>query len=256
MSGNVPELRVSTVKRTVVLRGGRSRMRWSPSGNTSLSLWRCTRTRSACPVSLRNVTGIAPFSAVSVIVLSTAGTCRRLTNSLTSASIFASSARARARPPGPDHTDDSDTSSDRLPGSATGFGGGTRALNASSWVSASRYARSVTGAGGTGDGASSRSTGALPLVAGGTVPMRSSTVTGSSSGWSDVSPASADSRSALLAFQSSGSRTTTPRRTFGCSSATTDSPARNRWARSAGGSSPSRRRCRPASDPTAVVVPG
>src|SRR5438128_1168672 len=150
VSGNVPELRVSTVNRTVVLRGGRSRTRSFPSGNTSLSLARRTRTRSACPVSLRNVTGIAPFSAVSVIVLSTAGTRRRPTNWLTSASIFASSARARERPPGPDHTDDSDTSSDRLPGSATGFGGGTSALKASSCVWASRYSRTVTGAGGKG----------------------------------------------------------------------------------------------------------
>ena len=49
-------------------------------GNCSLSLCRCTRTRICCPVWLRNVTGMSAFSAVSVIVLSTAGTCRRFTN--------------------------------------------------------------------------------------------------------------------------------------------------------------------------------
>ena len=55
------------------------------------------------------------------------------------------------------------------------YGGGTSALNAASSVSALVNSRSVTGGGGTGEGASCRSTGVLPLVAGGTFAIRSFT---------------------------------------------------------------------------------
>src|SRR5262249_25038268 len=96
-----------------------------------------------------------------------------------------SSARARARPAVPVHADDRDTSRDRLPGSATGVGGGANALNEGGSVCAAGYSRSGTGGGGTGGGggdASGRPGGGVPPVPGGTVATRSSTVVGFSSG--------------------------------------------------------------------------
>ena len=75
--GKAPEVRATTLKRSVSLRLVRSRRRLTwfgglpdrllPPGNSSLSLRTVTTTWTGYPVALRNVTGIWPARAVSVI---------------------------------------------------------------------------------------------------------------------------------------------------------------------------------------------
>src|SRR5262249_55709596 len=57
-NGNVPDVRVSTETRTVVLRGGSWRSSTVPWGKNSLSLERAARRWTGYPVPLRNVNGI------------------------------------------------------------------------------------------------------------------------------------------------------------------------------------------------------
>ena len=68
-TGNVPELRVSTANRAVVLRGGRSTSRSLPSGKSSLSLSNVTCTVTFWSVSFWNVIGISAWLDVMVTVV-------------------------------------------------------------------------------------------------------------------------------------------------------------------------------------------
>ena len=86
---NVPDVRACTRKRCVVFRGGSTRTWSAPSGNVSLVLSKCTRTRTFCPVLLRNESGMRAVREVSVIVRPVVEIERR--NPCAAASIVASS---------------------------------------------------------------------------------------------------------------------------------------------------------------------